>query len=66
MTPNKFEYIRENEWIKCPKFTGYSTKENEIMAFKHDRNNIHVIQYHTEAYLTEHGLEILSNFLGEG
>ncbi len=22
MTPNKFEYIMENEWIKCPKLTG--------------------------------------------
>ncbi|WP_440682714.1 anthranilate synthase component II [Cysteiniphilum halobium] len=39
------------------------TREGELMAFAHKQLPIYGIQYHPEAYLTEHGLKTLQNFL---
>lgn len=39
------------------------SKEGECMSFKHVNLPITGIQYHPEAILTEHGLELLSNWL---
>ena len=39
------------------------TVYNEIMCLKHESYPIFGIQYHPEAYLTEYGIKIFSNFL---
>ena len=39
------------------------TTYNELMAFSHQSLPAYGIQYHPEAYLTEHGLSSLQNFL---
>ena len=65
--PKQFEVTRYHSLIvdklKFPLLTTSKTTENEIMAFKHNKNNIFGIQYHPEAYLTEYGLEVLGKFL---
>lgn len=40
-----------------------TTAENECMSFMHNTLPITGIQYHPEAILTEHGLQILKNWL---
>lgn len=42
-----------------------STKEGEIMGFKHKKYPIEGVQFHPEAILTQQGLELLDNFLQE-
>ena len=39
------------------------TAEGEIMGLKHKQLNIHGVQFHPESILSEHGKEILQNFL---
>lgn len=39
------------------------TKDKELMAFQHQKYSLYGLQYHPEAYLTEHGLMVLRNFL---
>lgn len=39
------------------------TSKNEIMSVRHKYHNISGVQFHPEALLTEHGLEILENFI---
>ena len=40
-----------------------STQEGEIMALKHRQYPVYGLQFHPESILTEHGMEILGNFL---
>jgi anthranilate synthase component 2 len=40
-----------------------TTIDNEIMAFQHETKQIFGIQYHPEAYLSQHGLKTINNFL---
>ena len=37
--------------------------DGEIMSLEHNKLPIYGIQYHPEAVLTEHGLQIMKNFL---
>jgi anthranilate synthase component 2 len=37
--------------------------ENEIMALRHKKYNVSGVQFHPESIMTEHGKEMLSNFL---
>ncbi len=39
------------------------TDEGEIMGIRHTEHPIHGVQFHPESILTEHGRQILSNFL---
>jgi anthranilate synthase/aminodeoxychorismate synthase-like glutamine amidotransferase len=39
------------------------TDEGEIMGIRHKEYPIHGVQFHPESILTEHGREILANFL---
>lgn len=41
------------------------TAEGEIMAFRHKQYPIEGVQFHPESIITDHGLKILSNFLGK-
>ena len=39
------------------------TREGEIMALRHKTLPIEGVQYHPEAILTEHGKEMIRNFI---
>jgi anthranilate synthase/aminodeoxychorismate synthase-like glutamine amidotransferase len=48
----------------CLKITALAdTPENEIMGLMHKTWPLHGVQFHPESILTEHGKEILKNFL---
>jgi anthranilate synthase/aminodeoxychorismate synthase-like glutamine amidotransferase len=40
-----------------------ATTENEIMALKHRQHPTYGVQFHPESILTEHGKQLLKNFL---
>ena len=42
------------------------SEEGEIMALRHREHPIHGVQFHPEAVLTEHGHDLLRNFLDAG
>jgi len=39
------------------------TAEGEIMGFQHTEHPVHGVQFHPESILTQHGKELLQNFL---
>jgi anthranilate synthase/aminodeoxychorismate synthase-like glutamine amidotransferase len=41
------------------------SEEGEIMALRHRRRPVVGLQFHPEAVLTEHGYDLLQNFLGQ-
>jgi anthranilate/para-aminobenzoate synthase component II len=41
-----------------------STSEGEVMALEHRTAPVVGLQFHPESILTEHGKDILGNFLG--
>ena len=50
----------------CPEsfdITAWSTDDNEIMGIKHKTLPIEGVQFHPESILTEHGHDLLKNFL---
>jgi anthranilate synthase/aminodeoxychorismate synthase-like glutamine amidotransferase len=42
--------------------TAWSVSD-ELMAFEHERLPVYGVQFHPESILTEHGYELLANFL---
>jgi len=67
--PQQFNVGRYHSWVidnnnfpTTLKIT--STEENEqIMSLKHKEHNLYGVQFHPESILTEHGKEIINNFL---
>lgn len=41
------------------------TAEGEIMAFRHKEYAIEGVQFHPESIITDHGIQLLRNFLGK-
>ncbi len=39
------------------------TKEQELMAFKHQKLPIYGVQFHPEAFFTEYGLQLIKNWV---
>lgn len=54
--------VRDAELPSCLRVTARSD-EGEIMALAHRTWPLHGVQFHPEAVLTEHGHDLLSNFL---
>lgn len=72
--PNAFSATRyhsltidKNSLPNCLEITAWTQQENgdiaEIMGIKHHSLPIEGIQFHPESILTEHGLQLLKNFL---
>jgi anthranilate synthase component 2 len=67
--PKSFDIGRYHSWIvstddfpRTLKIT--SVEENgQIMSLKHKEYNLYGVQFHPESILTEHGKEIINNFL---
>jgi anthranilate synthase component 2 len=67
--PNSFDIGRYHSWVisneNFPKeLTITSVEENgQIMSLKHKAHKLYGVQFHPESILTEHGKEIITNFL---
>ena len=67
--PDPFEATRYHSLIvkretlpDCLEITAW-TAENEIMGLRHKEHPVHGVQFHPESILTEHGKQMLENFL---
>ncbi len=67
--PNLFSAIRyhslavQREGLPdCLEITAW-TEDGEIMGIRHKTNQVEGIQFHPESFMTEHGKDILKNFL---
>lgn len=67
--PSPFEATRYHSLIvkrdtlpNCLEITAW-TEEGEIMGLRHKEHPIHGVQFHPESILTEHGKQMLENFL---
>ncbi|MBL4668698.1 MAG: aminodeoxychorismate/anthranilate synthase component II [Flavobacteriales bacterium] len=67
--PDSFDIGRYHSWVvskeNFPKeLTITSIEENgQIMSLKHKEHNLYGVQFHPESILTEHGKEMITNFL---
>lgn len=67
--PVKFQATRYHSLSVDRKYSNKDLKitsksdDGEIMSIEHNKLPIYGIQYHPEAVLTEHGLQIMKNFL---
>jgi anthranilate synthase component 2 len=65
--PRIFDVVRYHSLIveDCdyPLVTTSMSKEKEIMSFRHTEKPIFGVQYHPESILTQHGLQLLKNWL---
>jgi anthranilate synthase/aminodeoxychorismate synthase-like glutamine amidotransferase len=56
--------VRRETLPACLKITATAdTEEKEIMGLMHESWPLHGVQFHPESILTEHGKDILKNFL---
>lgn len=67
--PDPFSAIRYHSLVvqrenlpDCLEITAW-TEDGEIMGLRHKSHPVEGIQFHPESFMTEHGKEILSNFL---
>lgn len=67
--PSTFNIGRYHSWsVKAPlpavlEITAADTASGDIMALKHKTYNVRGVQFHPESILTEHGKEIIKNWL---
>ena len=67
--PDSFDIGRYHSWVvsneNFPKELSItSVEENgQIMSLKHKEHNLYGVQFHPESILTEHGKEMITNFL---
>jgi len=54
--------IKREHLPDCLEVTAW-TNDGEIMGVRHKQYAVHGIQFHPESFMTEHGKEILKNFL---
>ena len=67
--PNPFSAIRYHSLAvkrdslpDCLEVTAW-TEDGEIMGMRHKTHQVEGIQFHTESFMTEHGKDILKNFI---
>jgi anthranilate synthase component 2 len=67
--PDSFLVGRYHSWVMdpenipdCLEVTA-TDEEGNIMAIRHRKENIHAVQFHPESILTEHGHDIINNWL---
>jgi anthranilate/para-aminobenzoate synthase component II len=49
----------------CLEITAW-TEDGTIMGMRHKKYPLQGVQFHPESFMTEHGKELLGNFLHEG
>lgn len=66
--PNPLKIVRYHSLVleQLPdelEITAITSTDNEIMGFRHKHMAVEGVQFHPEAYLTEHGLAMLKNWI---
>lgn len=65
--PNPTEVVRYHSWVveQLPDWVSQDawTRDRELMAFSYPEGYVWAVQFHPEAALTSHGLQILRNWL---
>ncbi len=67
--PHTFEVCRYHSWTVIPDSMPTGLKvtaidaQNNVMAHAHEQYDIRGVQFHPEAYLTEHGVAMVENWL---
>ncbi len=67
--PATFEVCRYHSWTVIPDSIPAGLKvtaidaQNNVMAHAHEQYDIRGVQFHPEAYLTEHGMAMVENWL---
>ena len=67
--PNKFHATRYHSLCVDKKFVNNDinitswSEDGEIMSLEHKKYHIYGIQFHPESILTEHGMQIITNFI---
>jgi anthranilate synthase component 2 len=67
--PSKFNVGRYHSWVvnrtDLPDALEITAVDetNHVMAIKHKNYDVRGVQFHPESILTEHGLEIISNWV---
>jgi anthranilate synthase/aminodeoxychorismate synthase-like glutamine amidotransferase len=56
-------YGELNGGLKITAWTDDGDEPREVMGVRHNVYPIHGVQFHPESFLTEHGIELLKNFL---
>jgi anthranilate synthase component II len=69
--PERFKVGRYHSWVvdekafpDCLEITAIDEADNSIMALRHKHLDVRGVQFHPESVLTEHGREIMKNWLG--
>ncbi|RVU01737.1 aminodeoxychorismate/anthranilate synthase component II [Mucilaginibacter limnophilus] len=69
--PESFKVGRYHSWVVSEKglpdvltITAIDEKDNSVMALRHKQYDVRGVQFHPESILTEHGKEMLKNWLG--
>ncbi len=67
--PSPFEAMRYHSLVVCEPIPSElevtaTTADGEIMGLKHRDHQTYGVQFHPESILTEHGKQLLRNFLG--
>lgn len=55
--------VERESFPNCFEITAWSEDDNEIMGIKHKEFPLEAVQFHPESILTEHGHDLLENFL---
>ena len=67
--PQEFNVGRYHSWvadiISDDLIVTATDNQGEVMALRHQENDVEGVQFHPESVLTEYGKEILANWLGE-
>jgi len=68
--PESFKVGRYHSWVVAEKgfpeeltVTAIDEKDNSIMALRHKQYDVRGVQFHPESILTEHGKEMMQNWL---
>lgn len=62
LTVARYHSLIVEDIPECLEVTATS-KEGEVMALQHRKYSVYGVQFHPESFLTEHGYDLIDNFL---
>lgn len=65
-TATRYHSLVVEDLPDCLVPCAWTVDQEELMGLRHSELPIHGVQFHPESFLTEHGHQLLRNFLAEG